>query len=246
MTTTIGLLGTGRLGSAIRDAASAAPDLDLRWATGRGPVPEEGVDVAIEVSRAAAVPAHLAWAQRTGTPLVIGTTGWSPALLEGLGPQARVLVAPNFSLGVALVGRLARVLGSYAAHSPVPVDLAVTDTHHRDKADAPSGTAHLLRSALARGAGRPDGAVQTTSLRVGAVVGDHEIVVASALETITLRHSAHGRELFATGALTAARWLLGRPHPGIHTLDDLAEDHLHALLASSCEQGAPVGAPAPA
>lgn len=246
MTTTIGLLGTGRLGSAIRDAAAAETDLEVGWAVGRGPVPEEPVDVAVDVSTAAAVPAHLAWAQRTGTPIVVGTTGWDPALLDDLGPGARVLVAPNFSVGVALVRRLARVLGGYAAHSPVPVDLAVTDTHHRNKVDAPSGTALTLREALAEGAGRPVGAVQTTSLRVGSVVGDHEVVAASELETITLRHSAHGRDLFATGALTAARWLLGRPGPGVHTLDDLAEDHLHALLVSSCEQGAPVGAPAPA
>ncbi|AXH96430.1 4-hydroxy-tetrahydrodipicolinate reductase [Ornithinimicrobium avium] len=246
MTTLIGLLGTGRLGSAIRHAAAAQDDLEVRWSVGRGPVPDARVDVAIDVSAAAAVPGHLAWAQRTGTPVVVGTTGWDLTLLDDLAPEAQVLVAPNFSVGVALVRRLALVLGGYAARSPVPVDLAVTDTHHRHKVDAPSGTALTLREALAEGAGRPVGSVQTTSLRVGSVVGDHEVVAASQLETITLRHSAHGRDLFAAGALTAARWLLRRPRPGVHTLDDLAEDHLHALLASSCEHGAPIGAPAPA
>lgn len=239
VTTTIGLLGTGRLGSAIRAAADTADDVSVAWAVGRGDVPEVPVDVAIDVSTAAAVAEHLAWAQRTGTPVVIGTTGWDTALLDEVGPEARVLVAPNFSLGVALVRRLARVLGGYAAHAPVDVDLAVTDTHHRHKIDAPSGTALTLREALAEGAGRAPEDVQTTSLRLGSVVGDHEVVASSALETITLRHTAHSRDLFATGALTAARWLATRPQPGVYSLDDLAEDHLRSLLGSSSGQGEP-------
>ncbi len=141
-----------------------------------------------------------------------------------------MLVAPNFSVGVALVRRLARVLGGYAAHAPVPVDLAVTDVHHRHKVDAPSGTALTLRDAVAEGAGLPADEVQTTSLRLGSVVGDHEVVASSELETITLRHTAHSRDLFATGALTAARWLHARPGPGVWSLDDLAADHLRSLL----------------
>jgi 4-hydroxy-tetrahydrodipicolinate reductase len=227
---TLGLLGTGRLGSAVRAAADAADDLAVAWAVGRGTVPQAPVDVAIDVSTGAAVAGHLSWAARTGTPLVIGTTGWDTELLRTPPEGARVLVAPNFSLGVALVRRLARVLGGYAVHAPAPVDLAVTDVHHRHKVDAPSGTALTLRDAVAAGAGLPAGAVQTTSLRLGAVVGDHEVVACSELETITLRHTAHSRELFAAGALTAARWLHGRPGTGVWSLDDLAEDHLRALL----------------
>lgn len=232
MNTSLGLLGRGRLGQAIRAAAASTADLEVPWAVGReGPADAAPVDVAVDVSTAAAVPAHLEWAARTGTPLVIGTTGWDPHLLDG-DPPVPVLVAPNFSLGAALVRRLSRVLGGYAAQAPVAVDLAVTETHHRHKVDAPSGTALALREALARGAGRRLEEVQTTSLRVGQVVGDHEVVVASELETITLRHSAHSRDLFAAGALTAARWLLSRPAPGLFTLDDLAEDHLRTLLGA--------------
>lgn len=232
MPLTIGLLGRGRLGAAIRAAVEAGDPQDVRlgWVAGReGPQPQ-GVDVAIDVSAADALPHHLTWAGETGTPLVVGTTGWEAGVLDGVTPGQRVLLAPNFSLGVALVRRLARLLGGYAAASPVVVDLAVTETHHRHKVDAPSGTALALREALAQGAGRPVEQVQTTSLRLGEVVGDHEVVAASALETLTLGHRAHGRELFATGALTAARWLADRPEPGTYTLDDLAEDHLRSLL----------------
>lgn len=233
MPLTLGLLGTGRLGSAVRDAADAADDVVVAWAVARGEVPGTPVDVAVDVSTGSAVPAHLGWAARTDTPLVIGTTGWDTALLEDLPAGARVLVAPNFSVGVALVRRLARVLGGYAAHAPVPVDLAVTDVHHRHKVDAPSGTALTLRDAVAEGAGLPAGEVQTTSLRLGSVVGDHEVVVSSELETITLRHTAHSRDLFAAGALTAARWLHARPGPGVWSLDDLAEDHLRSLTPTT-------------
>ena len=229
MPTRIGLFGTGRLGSAIRRLADSRDDVDVVWAVGSSdPEAREAVDVAIDVSTGTAVAAHLAWAQRSGTDLVVGATGFDPALLDTeLG--VRVLVAPNFSLGVALARRVSRLLGGYAAAhraEGIPVDLAVTETHHRHKVDAPSGTALALRDVLADAAGAPTGDVQTTSLRLGEVVGDHEVTLASPTETITLRHTAHDRDLFAAGALTAALWLTDRPGPGLFTLDDLAEDHL--------------------
>lgn len=226
---TLGLLGTGRLGSAIREAAASQDNVTVCWAVGRGTPPETAVDVALDVSHADSVGTNLVWARRTGTPLVIGTTGWDPELL-GAEPVP-VLVAPNFSIGVALLRHLARVVGGYAASSPAPVDLAVTETHHRHKVDAPSGTALVLREALARGAGRAETDVQTTSLRLGAVVGEHEVLASSELETITLAHRAHDRRLFAAGALSAAWWLVDQP-PGVHTLDDLAAEHLRTLTAA--------------
>ena len=248
MPLSVGLLGTGRLGTAVRDAAASQDDVEILWAAGRGDRLQDlpPVDVAVDVSRGDAVADHLAWARRTGTPLVVGTTGWDPALV-GPDVDVPVLVAPNFSLGVALVEQLARTLARYAAHSPAPVDLAVTDTHHRHKVDAPSGTAIVLRDALAGGAGTEPDQVQTTSLRVGEVVGRHEVVAASALETITLSHEAHDRAVFATGALTAARWLVGRG-PGRWSMADLAADHLSlALSPSTTPSTTPPtpGAPAP-
>ncbi|MGD8149480.1 4-hydroxy-tetrahydrodipicolinate reductase [Ornithinimicrobium sp. Y1694] len=225
----LGLLGTGRLGTAIRDEAASADDLEIGWAIGRCTPPAQPVDVAVDVSHPDAVAAHLTWASDTGTPLVIGTTGWDVRLIDA--PDVPVLVAPNFSLGVAVVSRLARILGAYAAtHLDLDVDLAVSETHHRHKVDSPSGTALTLRDAVASGAGRSGTDVQTTSLRVGAVIGEHEVITSSPLETITLRHSAHDRSLFARGALTAARWLVGQ-EPGTYTLDELADDLLPELAA---------------
>lgn len=236
----------------IRALADAADGVEVAWAVGRDGIPADAapVDVAIDVSTATAVPGHLRWARATGTDLVIGTTGWDVALLDAEDLDIRVLHAPNFSLGIALLRRLAQVLGGYVAPSPVPVDLAVTDIHHRHKVDAPSGTAIALREGLALGARRRPEDVQVTSLRVGEVVGEHEVIAASALETLTLRHTAHSRDLFAAGALTAARWLATLPDPGVYTLDDLAADHLGGLLntlgSTRSEAGASAGRPTPA
>lgn len=247
MTLRIGIFGRGRLGSLVDAAVRGASDLELLWAVGRGAGDGAGgltqrsgtasgedlgpVDVAVDVSHADAVPAHLDWARRTGTDLVIGTTGWDGALLAPLragSPGIGVLVAPNFSLSVALVRRLATVLGGYAVQAPEPVDLAVSETHHRAKVDAPSGTGASLREALASSSGRAAEEVATTSLRLGAVVGRHTVHYESASESMTLTHEAHTREVFAAGALAAARWVHRRP--GIHDLDDWAGEHLDHLF----------------
>lgn len=225
----IGVLGRGRLGGLVADAVRAAPDLDLAWTVGREEAPDATVDVAVDVSHPAAVPARLAWATATGTDLVIGTTGWDPAELDAVDTsRTGVLVAPNFSLSVALLRRLALVLGGYAARSPEPVDLAVLDRHHRGKVDAPSGTALLLAGALAEGSGRAVADIEVTSQRLGAVVGTHELRWESPAESLALSHEVRSRDVFAHGALAAARWVHGRP--GRHTLEDLAADLLDPLL----------------
>lgn len=235
----IGIFGQGRLGSAIAAAAEQSEDLHVAWRTGRATPPElPPVDVALEVSHAEAVAGRIAWAHESGTDLVIGTTGWDPGLARGAaGPgtgarqgdsesQVReigMLIAPNFSLTVALLRRISLVLGRYAALAGG--DLAVSETHHTGKADAPSGTALLLRDALAEGSGQE---VQTVSLRLGAVIGRHEMHLASTAESITLTHEAHRRDVYASGALSAARWIRGRR--GTFTFEDLAAEVLDPLF----------------
>lgn len=234
MDTQVGIFGRGRLGTLVADAVCVAPDLELAWTLGREEEPSAPVDVAVDVSAGAAVAAHLAWARQTGTDLVIGATGYDPALLLDGDPSIGVLVAPNFSLSVALLRRLCLTLGRYAGRlagsGDVETDLAVLDVHHRGKVDSPSGTARLLAGALAQGSGRPAESVQAVSLRLGAAVGRHEVRLDTPLETLTLTHEAHDRAVYAQGALTALRWVHGRA--GIHTLDDLAADILDPLLAS--------------
>lgn len=241
----VGIFGRGRLGGLVDAAVRSAPDLEHAWTLGRGQQVAAAADVAIDVSLAAAVPEHLAWAAGTGTPLVVGATGWDSAELErhdlsGTG----VLLAPNLSLTVALLRRFSVVLGRYAVRSPEPVDLAVLERHHRGKVDAPSGTARLLAEAFAEGAGRPAADVEVASQRLGAVVALHEVRWQTPSESLALTHEVHSRKLFAQGALTAARWLPGRT--GIFTMDDLAAEVLDPMLADTLRKPVAHLAPAPA
>lgn len=233
----IGIFGRGRLGSAIAEAAEVDGSLDLCWALGRGERPVAPVQVAIAASSAEALSAHLEWALETGTDLVIGTTGWNiPDLETRVGGRIGVLVAPNFSLSVALIRRLSVVLGRYAMLDS-GLDPYVLEHHHRMKADAPSGTAKLLAGALLEGCPRKTewalGTVEPHQLsvaviRAGAEVGLHTVGLDGPAETLSLTHSARSRGVFAAGALRAARWIHGRK--GCFTFDDLASDLLNPLF----------------
>lgn len=229
----LGIFGRGRLGQAIAQEAGA----QVRWQVGRGLPPEEPVAVAIDASVAAAVPAHLAWALASGTDLVIGATGWDlPELREQVGDRIGVLVASNFSLTVALLARFATVLGRFAALDP-ECDLYLTEHHHRLKADAPSGTARTLATALMQGCPRKTEWTLGTAaahqlsigvVRAGAEFGTHTIGLAAPAEGLEITHRARSRAPFAQGALAAAQWLQGRR--GLFTMEDLARERLDLLF----------------
>lgn len=233
MSLSLGIFGTGRLGTLVADAAHREGDVELRWAGGRQMelTSLDPVDVAIDVSHADAVADHLVWAQETGTPLVLGTTGWDRELLADAATSAAgVLIAPNFSLSVALLTRLTAVLGRYAQARAAcaDTDLSVLDRHHRHKVDAPSGTAALLLDTLRAAA--PAAHVDIISQRIGSAVGFHEVRYTDGTETLTLSHEAHDRAVFAEGAIAAARWLHRSGRPGLHTFDELADDLLAPLF----------------
>lgn len=230
----LGLFGRGRLGAAIAEEAGAS----LVWQVGREAPPEQPVTVAVEASAAEAVAGHLDWALETGTDLVIGATGWElPGLEARIAGRIGVLVAPNFSLTVALMARLALVLGRYAAEDDSR-DPFLVEHHHRLKADAPSGTAKTLAAALMAGCPRKTAwtlgpaAPHQLSLgvvRAGSEFGTHLVGLDAPAEVLTLTHQARSRVPFAQGALAAARWLQGRR--GIFTMEDLAADRLDRLFA---------------
>jgi 4-hydroxy-tetrahydrodipicolinate reductase len=237
----LGLFGRGRLGSAILAAAQRQPDLEIAWVVDQGETPSGAVDVAIDASVAAAVEEHLAWALSTGTALVIGATGWEITDLR-LRVQDRigVLTASNFSLTVALMARLALVVGRYAQQDPAR-DPYVFEHHHRLKADAPSGTAKILAAAVLQGCPRKtawvvdstQGAIQPHLLNIGVLragseFGLHTVGIDAPAETLAITHQARSREPFAEGALAAARWLQGRK--GLFTMDHLATSILNPLF----------------
>lgn len=207
---------------------------------GRGDAPEGEVDVAIDASKGEAVAAHLDWALGSGTDLVIGATGWALVDLQArVGGRIGVLTAPNFSLSVALMARLGTVLGRYAQLAP-ELDPWLLESHHRLKADAPSGTALRLADALLAGCPRKTAWVMNPQgplaphllgvgvLRAGSDPGTHVLGLDGPAETLRLEHHARSRGVFGEGALRAARWLKGRK--GCFTFDDLAAELLDPLF----------------
>jgi 4-hydroxy-tetrahydrodipicolinate reductase len=217
------LAGAGPVGIAVSDAASALI---------------EASDVVIEFSAPEATAAHVALAAARATGHVIGTTGLSEAHEQAIRDAARrtaVMRAANMSLGInlllGLTEQVARALG------PDAFDIEILEMHHRHKVDAPSGTALALGEAAARGRGvdlaevadrgrdgltgaRRAGAIGFAALRGGDVVGDHVAIFAGPGERIELAHRATDRRIYARGAVTAARWLHGRP-PGLYGMADV-------------------------
>jgi 4-hydroxy-tetrahydrodipicolinate reductase len=219
---------SGRMGQAITAAAAQDPSFEIDADNG---------DVLVDFSAPGALQASLDRALSANVPIVIGTTGLNDLAdqrISAAAEQVAVLRAANTSLGVALlaelVERAARVLGP-------DWDIEIAETHHRAKADAPSGTALMLGEAAARGRGaglqaergrdgtglkREAGAIGFASLRGGTVAGDHDVLFLGPEERLVLSHRAESRMIFARGALAAARFLVGKP-AGLYSMRNVIE-----------------------
>lgn len=229
--TAIGIYGSaGRMGRAIVDAIDAiggtlAGGVDA----GDDPLPlARCADVLVDFSIASALETHLHAARETRTPILIGTTGLTTAhqaLIDTTANDIAILQTGNTSLGVTLLSLLVR---DAAARLGPDWDIEIVEMHHRDKVDAPSGTAILLGEMAAAGrattlgevrvdgragltGARSEGTIGLSSLRGGSVVGDHSIVFATDGERIELIHRADDRSIFARGAVKAALWLAEQP-----------------------------------
>lgn len=168
--------------------------------------------------------------------LVVGTTGLDEDLaarLNALRDRVAILVSANFSMGVNLL--LALVRQAAAALPADAWDAEIIETHHRGKTDAPSGTALAIGTAIDEGRGqpgprrdgrsgragpRPTGEVGYHAVRGGGVAGEHRTLFLGARERIEIAHAALDRDVFAEGALRAARWLAGRA-PGLYSVHDV-------------------------
>lgn len=213
------LVGHGKMGRMV-EALAAEYGFELAGvidpqspAHGGGPDAAcwSGVDVAIDFSTAASVPANASTLARRGIDLVIGTTGWSqhePAVRTAIAEAGRgIVVAANFSTGVvifeAIAAHAAKLFSAQTDFSAF-----VHEAHHAAKADAPSGTALLLKRSMEQaGYDRP---IDVSSTRAGFIPGTHTIGFDGPAETVTLTHAARDRSAFARGALTAARWVHGK------------------------------------
>ncbi len=215
----LAILGYGKMG---RTIAQLAPergfdvrlvmDIDVNPA-GAGVTPDrfKGIDVCIEFTEPKAVLDNMRRVAEVGCNLVVGTTGWHKQLEEvrkivdsaGIG----MVYAANFSIGVNLFYRLARQAAQLFAAFPV-YDPYLTESHHKFKKDAPSGTALEIRRQVEPAF--KDREIPISSTRAGHIPGVHELGFDSEADTVILRHTARSRQGFAEGALYAARWVVGK------------------------------------
>jgi 4-hydroxy-tetrahydrodipicolinate reductase len=212
----------GRMGKTISDLANGDSEIDVVGQCDLGDLIEPAVkncDVAIDFSNANAIVEICAAALQHCRPLVIGTTGHSQEerrLIEETAQSLPIVFASNFSIGVNvlfwLTGKAAEQLGG-------DFHIEIVETHHTMKKDAPSGTAKTLAEVL-KATKKTESEIPIQSIRKGDVVGEHTVIFNGPSERLELTHRAASREIFARGALRAAKWIINQPS-GLYSMQDV-------------------------
>ncbi len=194
------------------------------------------VDVVIDFSLPDSTMVWLEVCRSEGVAMVIGTTGLTVSQQAAVADAARampIVHAPNMSVGVNV---LLKAVADVATALGEDYDVEITETHHRFKQDAPSGTAIALARSVCEALGRDygesavfgrggrqprrPGEIGMHALRVGDTVGEHAVHFGNLGETVTISHTAHTRNTFARGALRAAEWVVGKP-AGLYDMQDV-------------------------
>ena len=189
-------------------------------------------DVVVDFSHHSAVADVLAYAKKTGAAAVIGTTGHTPeekALIFDAAKDIPVFYAGNVSLGIAVLCRLVKQAAAFFPDA----DIEIVEIHHTRKVDAPSGTAHMLFNAVKEvrpnaweNCGRSGEGKRTKdeiglhALRLGSVVGVHEVHIHTPNQSLTLKHESGSRAMLADGAAAAARFMEGKAK-GLYNMEDI-------------------------
>ena len=191
-------------------------------------------DVVVDFSHHAATPDVLNYAKKIGAGAVIGTTGHSDeekAMIYAAAKEIPVFYSGNMSLGIAVLCRLAKEAARYFPDA----DIEIVEAHHTRKVDAPSGTAHMIFNAIkevrpqaVENCGRAGEGKRTkdeigiSALRMGSVVGIHEVYIHTGSQCLTLKHEAVTRAMLADGAVDAARFMEGKP-VGFYNMESILE-----------------------
>ena len=232
----IALIGYGKMGQAIEKLATARGHTIVAKATSKAPVRIADLadaDVAIEFTEPSSALKNIHSAFQSGTPIVVGTTGWYNQLDEVKGNCAEangaLFYASNFSIGVNLFQSVLKytseLMKNYAEYTP-----SIHEIHHLAKKDAPSGTALSLADIVLDNSDfeewTDDDEDQTklkiSSERIGDVKGTHEVHFTSSIDQITLEHKAFSRDGFALGSILAAEWV--QKKKGVFTMRDMLKN----------------------
>jgi 4-hydroxy-tetrahydrodipicolinate reductase len=231
----LGISGVcGRMGRRIFELASQDKDFELNLALEKKGTPMIGrdlgklkissssdglflIDVFIDFTTPDATEANLDYVARYKKALVLGTTGLNESQLQKVEEVSRivpVVFSPNMSVGVNV---LFSILPEITKKLGPDYNIEIMEAHHKAKKDAPSGTAKKFGQILADVTKKE---IPIHAIRLGDIVGDHTIIFCGNSERIEIKHQAHSRDLFALGALKAAKWIFGKP-AGLYSMIDV-------------------------
>ena len=239
----------GRMGNAIIEAARENDGIEIisgvDIADGESSFPVyksifdnvELPDVIVDFSHHSTTLPTLKYATAHGIPVVIATTGqneYEMKLIEDASETVPVFFSKNMSIGVNLLVALSRKAAELLG---TDYDIEIIEKHHRNKLDAPSGTALMIADAISEARGstnyvydrhekrakRTNEEIGIHAVRGGSIIGEHEVIFAGRDEVITISHSAASRSLFAAGAIKAAGFIIGK-EPGLYNMDDMLNE----------------------
>ncbi len=241
----------GHMGQSVAAICAAAQGVEVAAGFNRTPVKKNDfpvyadpmeymgpADVIVDFSNPANLDGLLAYSIKRRIPIVLCTTGYSQEQLEAIsaaGGKVPVFRSGNMSLGINLLLKLTR----QAASVLEGFDIEILEAHHNRKVDAPSGTALMLAEAAAQGVEyqpeyvyerhsvrqrRDPKEIGISSIRGGTIVGEHQVIFSGPNEVVRLCHSAQSRDVFAQGAVTAAKYMARVTKPGSYSMDDVLAD----------------------
>lgn len=237
---------SGKMGKAIIEATHNSQEFEIVAGVAIDPLPINlsfpvffkpsdyagELDIIIDFSHHSMIDSLLLYAEERKTPLVIATTGHTAgelALIKSSAEKIALFMSANMSVGVNLVAELAKKTAALLKD----FDIEIIERHHNQKLDAPSGTAFLIAEEINESGGyeyiydrhnarkaRGKKEIGLHAVRGGTIIGEHEVIFAGTNELISISHSAQSREMFAMGALAAARFIAGKP-PGLYSMKNL-------------------------
>jgi len=231
----LGITGVyGKMGRRIFELASFDKDFEINLALEKKGTPAIGkelgklkissnsdgiflIDVLVDFTVPESSELTLDYVAKYRKALVLGTTGLNDTQIQKIEEVAKVIpvvFSPNMSVGVNV---LFSILPEIAKKLGPEYSIEIVEAHHKAKKDAPSGTAKKISQILADTTKKE---IPTHAIRLGDIVGDHTIIFCGNSERIEIKHQAHTRDLFAVGALKAAKWIFGKP-PGLYSMQDV-------------------------